>query len=256
MQQTYDGNVDIAVLDIERNSLDRITNSPTPDIYPEWSPDSRELVYAAFRDGGYDLYRKSPSEPGPGRPLLSAPLSEVPVDWSRDSRFILFRDQSPKGPRLSALPLAEKGQPSVVAENARLGQFSPDGRWVALESEDSGRWEVYVQPFPGPGERLKVSTSGGAQVRWRRDGRELYYIALDDRLMAVPVRPSADGRTVDIGAPTALFETNVNGAIQLNSAAVYVPSTDGQRFLMDAIVDEGDTSPIEMILNWRPRSAP
>ena len=108
-----------------------------------------------------------------------------------------------------------------------------------------------MQPFPGPGRRSQVSTGGGAQVRWRHDGRELYYIALDDRLMAVPMRLASESQTVDAGAPVPLFLTDVGGALQGIDRQQYMVSPDGQRFLMNTVVEEA-ASPITVILNWKP----
>ncbi len=113
----------------------------------------------------------------------------------------------------------------------------------------TGRSEIYVQPFPGPGAPELVSTSGGAQVRWRRDGRELFYIALDGRLMAVPIRFPTDGQ-VQTGAPVPLFATRVGGAVQVDRQK-YVVSPDGQRFLLSTV--DVSTSPIRVILNWKPQ---
>jgi hypothetical protein len=135
--------------------------------------------------------------------------------------------------------------------DVRDAQFSPDAKWVAYESNESGRWEVYVQRFPGPGLKTAVSINGGAQPRWRDDGRELYFIALDDRLMAVSVGLPASGDTPQIGAPSPLFMTHVGGAAQVLSRHQYFAAPDGQRFLMSTILDGGPATPITLILNWR-----
>ena len=135
----------------------------------------------------------------------------------------------------------------------RDGQFSPDGKWIAYQSNESGRFEIYVQPFPGPGGKVQVSTNGGAQVRWRRDGKELFYIALDDRLMAVPIRLATDGKTIETDAPVPLFVTHIGGACRSERhAPEYMVSPDGQRFLMNTITDEA-AAPITVILNWKPK---
>ena len=129
-------------------------------------------------------------------------------------------------------------------------QFSPDGRWIAYQSNASGRVEIYVQPFP-KGPREQISTGGGAQVRWRRDGRELFYIALDGRLMAVPINLGPGGRTIEAGVPAPLFTTRVGGAIQGPLGWQYVAAPDGQRFLMSTVT-ETHTPAITVILNWKP----
>jgi len=130
------------------------------------------------------------------------------------------------------------------------GQFSPDGNWIALESNESGRSEVYVRPFPRRGEQLQISHAGGAQARWREDGRELFYIALDGQLMAVPIEITSD-RALQAGTPSSLFPTRVGGAIRSNQRQTYIVSEDGQRFLMNTLSVEAPP-PLAVILNWTP----
>jgi hypothetical protein len=144
----------------------------------------------------------------------------------------------------------------VDATARRDAQFSPDGKWVAYVSEESGRSEVYVRPFPGPGQKLLVSTEGGAQPRWRGDGRELFYIGLDERLMAVPVNPQGDNSVLGAGAPIPLFTTSVGGAVQDSTTALYMVSRDNEHFLVSKLVEEGSTSPITLILNWKAKLLP
>jgi eukaryotic-like serine/threonine-protein kinase len=135
------------------------------------------------------------------------------------------------------------------ASHRRQFRISPDGKWIAYQSNESGRVEIYLQPFPGPGSRVLVSTTGGAQVRWNRNGRELFYVALDDRLMSVPIQVSADGQVL-VGTATPLFATRIGGALQSNFPQQYMVSTDGQRFLMNVIPDEVPT-PLTVLLNWK-----
>jgi hypothetical protein len=134
----------------------------------------------------------------------------------------------------------------------RNAQFSPDGHWIAYQSNESGRFEVYIQPFPGPGARTLISTDAGAQARWRRDGKELFYIALDGRLMAVPLHLPATGENVQVKAPVALLTTHLPLAPEHLDGQQYIVSADGQRFLINTIAEEA-TSPIKLILNWTPR---
>ena len=123
---------------------------------------------------------------------------------------------------------------------------------ITFQSNESGRYEVYVQPFPGPGAKVQISTRGGAQMRWREDGRELFYIALDIRLMAVPIRSS--GERIDAGEPTALFEARVGDIVPLQSGynLSYVAAPDGQRFLIGTVIEAPAAAPISVILNWQP----
>lgn len=122
------------------------------------------------------------------------------------------------------------------------GQFSPDGRWITYQSNETGRNEVYVRPFPGPGPSTQVSTNGGSVPQWRGDHREIFYLAPDGRLMAVPIALSTNGLDVEAGAPVALF------TIQPNAA--YEASPDGQRFLVNTPLGDDATPPITILLNW------
>jgi hypothetical protein len=124
-------------------------------------------------------------------------------------------------------------------------RFSPDGRWITYTSDESGRNEVYVQIFPTAAEKCKISTDGGADPRWRRDGQELFYLATDQKLMAVEVRKSA---TFQPGLPKILFVTRVTGLADRRNH--YAVSKDGQRFLVNTLVEEASSNPITVVLNW------
>ena len=132
--------------------------------------------------------------------------------------------------------------------NERDGQFSPDGKWVAYQSDEAGHYEIYLQPFPGPGDRIQVSSGGGQQVRWARDGSELFYIAADQRLTSVRVTFGASGSPV-LGTPLPLFRTEFDSSFMMRQQ--YVVSPDGERFLINAATDEIDPPSITLILNWK-----
>jgi hypothetical protein len=186
------------------------------------------------------------------------------MDWSPDGRFVLLRELDPKtGYDLWVLPVSlpvgdRKPVPfanSIYQE--REGKFSPDGNWVAYQSDESGRFEVYVQRFPGPGAKLQVSTEGGVQPRWRVDGRELFYIDLDGNLMAVPITPKDAGQLLEAGTPVPLFQTRIAGGPILATGPLrhqYTVAPDGQKFLINVATEEAVDSPITLILNWRPGS--
>ena len=130
------------------------------------------------------------------------------------------------------------------------GEFSPDSKWLAYESNESGRREVYVQPFPEAGGKWQLSSAGGAQPRWRRDGKELYYLAPVARLMSVSVAVSRDGKTLDLGVPAPLFRTRLaSGAGVTAGRPEYAVAPDG-RFLMNTVVEDTAPSPITIVLNW------
>jgi len=134
-----------------------------------------------------------------------------------------------------------------------LPQFSPDGAWIAYQSNKTGRFEIYVQPFPGPGGDTRVSIDGGTQVRWNPNGKELFYVAADDRLMAVPIGFGSNGKTVEPGTPLALFATTVGSMAINTNRQQYMVSPGGQSFVMNSVVGEASASPITVILNWKPR---
>ena len=255
-----DGNTDVWLLELARGVRSRFTVDASSDNYPIWSPDGSRIVFHSNRKTGvFDLYQKPASGAGSEELLLESPLPKTPLDWSSDGRFLLYRISDPKtGINLWALPLEGDRKPFPVGQtnfHTANGQFSPDGKWVAYQSDESGRFEIHIQAFPGPGGKVQVSTGGGAQVRWRHDGKEVFYIALDDRLMVVPLQFASNGQTVDPGAPVPLFTTHIGGAVpDVYNRPQYMVSPDGQRFLMNTIIGEPMTSPITVIQNWRPRN--
>ena len=151
------------------------------------------------------------------------------------------------------MPMSADRKPFALVRTKfeeRDARFSPDGKWIAYQSNESGRFEIYVQPFQGAGERRRISTDGGVQAQWSRDGRELFYLALDGRLVAVPILLSSNGATLSANTAVPLFAARV-GSLQDIPLNLYLASLDGQRFLLDSIVEEA-ASPIVVVLNWKP----
>ena len=255
MFRTVNGNTDVWILDLRRGLLNRFTFDPAFEAQLVWSPDGSRIVFNSNRKGVFDLYQKPATGAGNEELLLATPNNKAPMDWSPDGRFVLYRSPGPTtGFDLWVLPINGERKPIPIVQTnfeERDGQFSPDGKWIAYQSNESGRVEILIQPFPGPGGKLQISTNGGAQVRWRRDGKELFYIALHGRLMAVPIKLASNGQPAEASAPIPLFTTHVGGAMQLNNRP-YIVSPDGQRFLMNTIVGEANSSPITVILNWHP----
>ena len=247
-------NVDVWVLDVGRGGLTRFTSHPADDVWPVWSADGKSFVFSSTRTSALDLYVKA-VDTGSEQLLLTSPDLKVATDWSQDGRFLLYSSVDPKGIQsLWALSLDDRKPFKLVQTDFSTGwgQFSPDGKWIAYASIESGRWEIYLQPFPGPGPKSLVSAGGGVMPRWRRDGKELFYIALDDRLTAVPTRFASDGHAVEAGTPVPLFTTRVGRALQQTDInPQYVVAPDGQRFLMNTVVENANTSPITVILNWK-----
>jgi dipeptidyl aminopeptidase/acylaminoacyl peptidase len=165
---------------------------------------------------------------------------------------IYQRNNTKTGWDIWAVPREANAAPIVVQTDAdeRNARLSPDGRWVAFASNSSNISEIYVQPFPGPGRVSRISIKGGDSPQWRLDGKELFYLALDGKVMAAPIKPAADSQSLELGAPVALFAASV-GIVAGPPSSSYAASADGQRFLMNRLVREaGDTS-VRVVLNWR-----
>jgi len=253
------GNMDIWSYETSRRAWDRITFGAGDDIYPLWSPDDTSLVSGSVRTSNIvDLYRRQLRAPEASEELLLATADpKFPTDWSADGRFLLYETLSPKrGLDLWALPMDGSRKPFEVVQtdfNEGLGQFSPDGKWVAYQSDRTGRAEIYLRPFPGPGADVRVSVDGGAQVRWNSNSKELFYIATDNRLMAVPIRFLPDGITAESGTPFSLFATTLGNPGGPVNRQLYVVTPGGQSFVMNSATGEANASPITVILNWSPQ---
>jgi Tol biopolymer transport system component len=256
MYRMLSGNTDIWLLDLLRGVFTRFTFDAANDVNAIWSPDGARIVFQSNRKGVSNLYQRRISGGAAEEELFVSDQDKAPLDWTSDGRFVLFRNTDPKmGYDLWALPFEGPRTPFPVVQSnfeERDGQFSPDGQWIAYQSNESGRVEVYVQPFPN-GRKWQISTAGGAQVRWGPGGKELFYIAFDGRLMAVSLRLAADRQTVDAAAPVPLFATRVGGAVQGIARQQYAVSADGKRFLMNTLVEDASTAPISVIFNWQPR---
>jgi len=253
---------DLWLLDLpRRGGATRLTFDAGLVEFPLWSRDGKSVVYGAARTSGgvVALYRTLLGAPQGGEELLLATSQEkFPMDCSVDGRFLLFTSLDPKrGSDIWALPL-EGGKPFEVVRTdytEGLAQFSPDGRWIAYQSNRTGRTEIYVRPFPGPGDDWRASIDGGGQARWNPSGKELFYIGPDDRLMSVAIRFAPNSATPEFGTPVPLFATNVGSPGTPVFRQQYVVSVDGQSFVMNSLVGEASASPIAVILNWKPKDS-
>jgi Tol biopolymer transport system component len=245
------GNMDIWIYQSSGGVATRITSDPAIDASPVWSPDGDRIAFMSLRKGHPDVYQRSSSGAGSEESMLQSERAKYTTDWSPDGRFILYRNvDATTNLELWALPVGGDRKPFPFLKTpfgVSHGQFSPDGRWVAYASNESGRWEIFVAPFPGPGGNWKVSSSGGTEPRWRRDGKELFYLAPDGNLMAVEVKA---GATFEAGSATALFQTRRRVPVSSTDMFSYDVSADGQRFLVNTDVGEVASTPLTVVLNW------
>jgi Tol biopolymer transport system component len=242
-----DGQSDIWVIDVTREMVSRVTSGPTQAMGPVWSPDGRELIFQGGPNGG-DPYRTELLAGATASSLLETTEKEFPEDWSRDGKILLYRTTGEEN-AVWALPLDGDASPELVLKSGsslREPHLSPDGLWLAYVSDESGRSEVYVEPFRRPGERARVSRDGGGQPKWRGDGKELFYLSPDGRLLAVDVREGTSGPAV--GLPNVLVPAD-RAVAQIWGGGDYAVTADGQRFLVKTRVEEDDRR-IHVLLNW------
>jgi serine/threonine protein kinase len=248
--------VEIWLTDLARRSASRLNPGGLITASALWSPDGSRLMFRTNRNGMIEFYDRSAAGGGSDRPVLSAEayraakipsFNLVPTDWSPNGRQIIFSaPTSASGSDLWLLPIAEEGPPVtfIASPGEQMhGNFSPDGRRVAYTSNESGRFEVYVETIPRSDRKWAVSVNGGYEPRWRGDGGEIYYLSEDRKMMSVAV-----GAGPSFGVPKSLFQTRVTAGV-INNRTHYVPSRDGSRFLIHMALD-GPTPSINVIVNW------
>ena len=258
MDQT--GNRDVWVLDVARGVPMRFTFDSAQEVGPVWAPDGRRLLFSSDRAGGINsIYKKDSSGSGNEELLFKSGIPMLAYDWSPDGRYLLYGALDPKTRSdLWVLPVAAgtagEGKPAPYVQtpfSENQGQFSPNGRWIAYTSDESGQPEIYVQSFPAGGGKYQVSTgAGGTQARWRRDGKEMFYIGGDGNLMAVNVKTEG---AFEADTPRGLFNPRIFfGAT--NAYFRYDVAKDGQRFLaisVDTGAEGSGPAPITVVVNWQ-----
>jgi len=234
--------------DLARDVESRFTLPPFVGA-PAWSPDSRRIAFS----GPNALYVKNVSG-GPEQLLLQSSNPLSPSDWSRDGKYLLYTEVDAKTHGdIWYLPFDSSGKPGAPVPflktgfNESMGQFSPDGRWVAYASNESGKYEIYARPFPSGGGEIRISNNGGIGPRWRADGKELYYLS-NSGFMAVPMQPGSDA-SLQAGAPKALFNPQTRGTVPEANLFNYTPAADGQRFLVN-ILPDASLPTLNVITNW------
>lgn len=238
----------IWIYDVARGLRTRFTFDPADQFAPIWSPDGSRIVFNSRRKGSLDLFQKAASGSGNEEVLLEDTVDKFPASWSPDGKFILYVRSGPsRSNDLFVLPLAGDRKPFPFLQtqfSESDGRISPDGRWVVYSSNESGRNEIYVAPFPGSGGKWQISSGGGAYPRWRHDGSEIFYLAPDNKLMAASV--NSKGANFEVSAVKPLFTTR----IATQGSYKYDVSPDGQKFLVDAAPEQAMSSPITIVLNW------
>jgi Tol biopolymer transport system component len=211
---------------------------------PLWSPDAKRLIFSSNRGLKFDLYLKSADGAQEEKVFVEDASDKWANDWSRNGKYVLYA----RGTDLWFVTLPEQKKSLFLKAPATLknGRFSPDGKWVAYASNESGKWEIYVTSFPEAHGKWQVS-SGGEQPKWRADGKELFYLSSDGKLMAAPVTAGAN---FDAGMPVALFQTNPRELVATSEQLTYDVSKDGQRFLVNTQVKQADTKPMSVVQDW------
>jgi eukaryotic-like serine/threonine-protein kinase len=237
------GQTDIWVLDLKRGVRTRVTFGPVGNVSPLWSPDGKWIAYSSAQNGHFAVCRKPSDGSGGEEVLLTVEEQPGLHDWSRDGKYLVYSLPLPGGPlrQILALPLEVEHKPSVIVERGTAGKISPDGRWLAYQSAESGRTEIYVMPFGSGQGKWQVSANGGSRPQWSKDGKELYYMDLTYNLFAVPV-------------------TNAGGALQFGAAeklitnwsapqVFYDVSPDGKKFLLDRVEQQVSQS-VTVVTNF------
>jgi eukaryotic-like serine/threonine-protein kinase len=239
-------NIDIWVHQPAQGATTRLTFDPSAHQTPIWSPDGKQILFSVNRKLGMQVYLKNADGSGSEEGVVD--LGAVLInswDWSRDGKNVLVR----KGNELWDLSWPERmPKPLFQARwTVRNAQFSPDGWWIAYASNETGSMEIYVSPFPSASGKWQVSSGGGEEPRWRQDGKELFYVSAEGKMMAVAVTAGASFKA---GSPVALFQTHRRQPISSGNVFSYDVSGDGQRFLIATKMDEANAAPLAITLNW------
>ena len=239
---------DIWVLDLARGVSSRFTFDQADETNPVWSPDGSRIAFSRVRKGTQntrDLYWKAAGGASAEEALLQDDVNKALEDWSPDGKLLLFNVSSHE---IDAVPVSGERKPQAVLKAAFAqdhGRVSPDGRWIAYVSVESGRREVFVQSFPPAGGKWQISSGGGTEPSWRRDGKELYFLS-GSKLEAVDVK--VNGAGFEAGIPKELFEVQLDAVNRRNR---YVATPDGQRFLFVTTPKSVDTTPFVVVQNWQ-----
>ncbi len=242
------------LIDAQRSATTKFSFGTGAD-HPTWSRDGASIAFSSPRGGPPSLFRKSSDNVGPDELLFQAPVSTLPTDWSADGRVLVYQAlASSTRWDLWLLPTEGARTPEPFLRtpfNETAARVSPDGRWLAYVSDETGRAEVYLTGFPTARGKWSMSTHGGSAPEWRRDGKELFYVATDRKLMAVPLEFVNERTTPAAGPPAALFEMPRLPPWALGYREWhYAPAADGQRFLTRVSAGDNSVPPATVVVNW------
>jgi len=235
--------------DLFRDTLTRFTFDGNGNTSPAWTPDGKRIAFASTKDGPMNIFWQLADGSGGLEKLNTSQNAQLPISWSPDGKLLAFLEVNPTtGYDIWVLRLGDrKAEPFLrTPSNESVPRFSPDGRWISYVSDESGRYEIYIQPYPGPGGKRQVSTEGGTEPMWNPNGRELFYRSAD-KMMAVEVTTQP---SFAAGKPRMLFEGRYEPTALTNPN--YAVSPDGERFLMLKSAEQAEEAPtqINVVLNW------
>ena len=247
LAETSSANHAIWVIDSVRGAMSRLTFDAVNDTSPVWSPDGSRIAFQSLRMGESSMRQKVVSGAAMDEPLLIG-QQLLPTSWSPDGRFIAYARNTSGSTDVWILPLTGDRKPFAFTQTVpaeRHAAFAPDGKWIAYQSNGTGRIEIYVQPFPATqGTKYLVSTGGGEQPVWRADGKELFFLGAESKMMSATIDTT---RQFEAGAPLALFSS---GASTTPNTRQFAVSRDGKRFLVNARTERLPSTPITVVVNW------
>ena len=248
ISSTTDGQGDVWIFDLTRNVSSRLTYDKTNESSPLWTTDDKTIIYYSNAIGIGSVMRIGSGGTGQGEVITTGEFDRRATDISRDEKWIVFNASggSLGSPDIYVWSADEKKAKPWLATPfiEQCAQLSPDAKWIAYESDESGRTEIYVRSFPGSDEKWRISSDGGTMPAWRGDGGELYYISADRKMMAVPIATNPSFRA---GVPVALFDAPVRA----HPTRQYDVTPDGKHFMLNRLVDNGPSEPVTVIQNWQ-----
>jgi len=252
MDETSTDLSNIWLLDLSRGASSRLTSYRASDWYPIWSPDGRRIAFTSSKEGPFNIYVHPMTGVDADQSVVSSPAAKFVSSWSPDGRLLAYSANDAKTHSdIWILPLSGGAPfPFLRTEYDEVQpEFSPNGEWIAYSSNESGRFEVYVRSFqggPATGAGTRISIDGGSHPKWRPDGKELFFLAPDRKLMSAEIHLSPGMMPAP---PKPLFQTRIYMA---NFLAGYAVAQNGRRFLINAPTEEAERSPLTVIANWNP----